>query len=565
MAVVQSSAAARTDWMMGKEFLVVPAVLVQDQILRNNLGACLLPADEITDAWATQWNNVPVIVHSHPTVRGVPVSARDPEILKARGVGYVFGAHVARNGSAKLKAEVWLDVARATEVDELAVILARVLKGEPVELSTGFNATVDETAGILDGKNYEKVIHPQDADHLAIFAEATGACSLADGCGLGVNASVDEVPASAQGATGPVGPKGEPPQPVNHAEGDHEEGQYMEPAANQEKVLHIVDRLLAMVGLSAPPKVVPAEPVPVADAAALATAGAPCPDTADAPALNAVVSHPLLKQIVGLGFTPCQARVVAGWARTWNADYPESDNELRAKLYAALQKQYGGGLEKNVWVEAVYQADNRVVFCVTQDKVVGGRAEQYFESVYTLQDAGPITFAEPVEVKRRVVYEKVVAVNSEQPEVEAPKMTEQEQKDAEAAAAAPPAPAAAEPEVPAVPAAPNTDVQALQQKLATQAKEIAELKQIVAPAVAEQERSRQALITELAANEAVPFAKAELESKPLAELEKLQLMAKPGSFAGRGGPRVAATQSAEAQYAEPVPYFAEPAAKKEDK
>ena len=550
MAAVQSSAAARTDSMMGKEFLVVPAVLVQDQVLRNNLGACFLPPEEISDAWAAQWNNVPVVVHAHPTVRGVPVSARTPEILKAYGVGYVFGVHVSRNGSVKLKGEVWLDLARASEVEELAVILERIRQGKTVELSTGFSATVEDTAGEHDGKTYEKVIHPQDADHLAIFAEATGACSLADGCGLGVNA---EVPAETVG--------GEPPLPVNLAEGDHEEGQRMEPAAdNQEKVLHIVDRLLALVGLSSPAK------------AAAPTAAAParivvemveCLDAGGA-AANAAVTHPLLKRLVALGLTPCQARVATGWARAENLDYPESDEELRAKLYAALQKQYGGGPEKGVWVEAVFQADAEVVFCVVQDKAVGGRTEQYFRAAFTLQDAGQVTFAEPIEVKRRVVYEKAVA-NSE-PEVEVPKMTEQEKKDADAAAAAA-APAvapvaavqAAAPAAPATPApavTPSADVLALQQKLDAQALEIAALKGIVAPAVAEQERARTALIAELAANEAVPFDEAELKAKPLAELEKLQLMAKPGSFAGRGGPRIA-TQAADegSLYAEPVPYF----------
>jgi len=290
---------------------------------------------------------------------------------------------------------------------------------------------------------------------------------------------------------------------------------------------------------------------------------------------------------VGLGLTPCQARAAVGWARAENADYPASDDELRAQLYAALQKQYGGGPEKGVWVEAVFSADKSVVFCVVQDKVVGGRTETYFRSDYTLDPKG-VTFSEPAEVKRRVVYEPAsTTTNTKGEETMTPEDTKKVDGEgtpapAANAAAAPvqPAPAAAPaanaapaaaPTPPAAAPAPkveeptqNAEVVALQERVKAQDEKIARLEAAAAPAIAEQERERQTLITELAANAAVPFSEDELKPKTVDELRKLAQMAKGGSFAGRGGPRVPAGNVAEPEFAAPVAYFdkaAEPAKK----
>ncbi|KKL24321.1 hypothetical protein LCGC14_2416480, partial [marine sediment metagenome] len=186
---MQGSTTPRVEELMGRDFLVVPAVLVQAQVLHNNLGASLMPRDAITDDWAEGWNNIPVVIHDHPTVRGVSVSARSPEILNMRGVGYVFHARAVSNGTTQLKAEVWLDMARAEEVSELNIIMERLRAGERVELSTGFQTAVEETAGTFNGEDFERVLRPMDPDHLAIFVDLTGACSVKDGCGLGVNAA----------------------------------------------------------------------------------------------------------------------------------------------------------------------------------------------------------------------------------------------------------------------------------------------------------------------------------------------------------------------------------------
>ena len=200
-----SSGNLRNEKFMGREYVVVPAVLVRAQILRNNLGIVLLPPEDITEQWADDWNAAPVILHDHPTQRGMPVSARQPSVMDSRCVGYVFRAEaVTCDGTMQLKAEVWLDQERASTLTELETILNRLRHGEPVELSTGFPTVVEERVGVFNGDTFERILHPRGVDHLAIFADQTGACSVEHGCGLGVNQEDFDVSTTAEQERGLV-------------------------------------------------------------------------------------------------------------------------------------------------------------------------------------------------------------------------------------------------------------------------------------------------------------------------------------------------------------------------
>lgn len=179
----------RATWM-GRAFVVVPAVLVRSQVLRNNLGASYLPADEFTDEWAEMWNGIPVLIGDHPRLRGENVSARDPALWEERMVGWIFNAHAERTGpeTARLIGEVWLDETRADVVPGFRDVLDVVHAGRVVELSTGFRTRTEHGAGQFDGEEYEQIMHPAAPDHLVVSTEMTGACSVEDGCGLGANA-----------------------------------------------------------------------------------------------------------------------------------------------------------------------------------------------------------------------------------------------------------------------------------------------------------------------------------------------------------------------------------------
>lgn len=168
---------------MGRDWRVIPALMVQEQVLHNNLGRTYLPAAAITQEWADTMNGSPVVV-DHPSSRGLPISARRPDVLNAIGVGLLFNARV--DGTA-VKADVYIDESRAADIEDLKVILEKVNNGETPELSTGFPVQILNQSGVFNGREYDHVIVPTGFDHLAIFADQVGACSVSDGCGLGVN------------------------------------------------------------------------------------------------------------------------------------------------------------------------------------------------------------------------------------------------------------------------------------------------------------------------------------------------------------------------------------------
>jgi len=189
LQVTTATCAARKQQFLGRQFRVVPAVLVRAQVLHNNLGTTYLPAEEITEDWAALWNGIPVLVGPHPSMRGVASSGRTPEIWNERGVGWIFGAKADndKDGVRRLTGEVWLDESRAGSVKGFDVILDSLDRGKHVELSTGFPTQSDAAMGVHNGETYELVLHPAGADHLIISTEMTGACAVADGCGLGAN------------------------------------------------------------------------------------------------------------------------------------------------------------------------------------------------------------------------------------------------------------------------------------------------------------------------------------------------------------------------------------------
>lgn len=173
----------RSENLMGRAFKVFPAVLVREQVLNNNLGATFLPAEEI-EASVDAWNSIPVTLR-HPTQRGQPISARQPGVLNASGIGFLFNA---RYQDGALKADVYLDPARLSAIEDAGKAINRVEQGEVVEVSTGFTTRVEPETGAHNGERYEAVLRGIRPDHFAVLDNEKGACSVDDGCGLGANA-----------------------------------------------------------------------------------------------------------------------------------------------------------------------------------------------------------------------------------------------------------------------------------------------------------------------------------------------------------------------------------------
>ena len=115
-------------------------------------------------------------------IDGIPVSANDPEILEQCGIGNVFDTFV---DGTKLKAKAWIDELKLQEIS--VDLYNKIVEGEELEVSVGVFTDNEDVEGIWQDEKYTKIARNHRPDHLAILPESIGACSLADGCGLGVN------------------------------------------------------------------------------------------------------------------------------------------------------------------------------------------------------------------------------------------------------------------------------------------------------------------------------------------------------------------------------------------
>lgn len=170
-------ASTRLEVLEGKNYTVVPMVILTEGVHAGSQGPLFYPTEELSKTPAA-WNHKPLVVY-HPAKDGVGVSACDPEILNTRKIGLMLNTKFE---GGRLKSEAWIDADRANEVDER--IMVAVNAKEMMELSTGVFIDVEETAGDWNGESYAGIARNYRPDHLALLPDQIGACSINDGAGL---------------------------------------------------------------------------------------------------------------------------------------------------------------------------------------------------------------------------------------------------------------------------------------------------------------------------------------------------------------------------------------------
>lgn len=160
----------------GRDYIVVPVIMAKADVVMN--GARLPEEEYFPDAW----NGVPVTVGHPETNKGEFLSANDPKVLSTWSIGRIFNARV--EGSS-LRAEAWIDVARANKV--APDLVQRLVDGEEIDVSTGYFADAEESSGVLFGQEYSAVHRNVRPDHLAFLPNEEGACNWEDGCGIRAN------------------------------------------------------------------------------------------------------------------------------------------------------------------------------------------------------------------------------------------------------------------------------------------------------------------------------------------------------------------------------------------
>lgn len=480
---------------LGRDFLVVPAVLVRSQVLRNNLGATFLPAEEITQDWAAEWNGIPVLVGPHPSRFGQQTSGRDPDIWNARGVGWLFNvrAEDGADGTRRLTGEVWLDVARAGSVEGFQEVLDHVFAGRTVELSTGFPVETEDVQGVHDGAAFEILLHPRGADHLVISTEMTGSCAVADGCGLGANQKED---GRVSATTTDNGAK---------------------VAASGGGMGRILDRVAKLFS-------VPAKKFCWDDHEALRVGREietvnQISDSDRAQRIHSALQKqfggPDREVVLTDTFTDEQAAVF--WFNTPFGAQPKGAEFFRS----TWTEEDGGALH--------FEEPVRVRRVTRYELVEAGNTETVPEvAAEQVQQAQAVNTQEDPMAGEQNKLEELVIKLGEQVAALDGKVTE-------LAAQSTPA-----------------EIIGLKQTVAALAGKFDKMEGVTRSAIDERERERQALVAKLAGNYRVPFNSDELEAKPVEELRKLAEMVAADNYAGRGGPQGEGRESA---FMEPVSYW----------
>lgn len=164
----------------GGNYLVVPVTMMVEGVHSGSHGPILHTAEELGKI-VEAWNGIPVTIN-HPQQDGQYVSANSPEILSSWAVGQIFNAKM--EGDA-LKAEAWIEESRIQALS--ADTLERLNNGDIIEVSVGVFSDEEITDGDYNGETYIAIARNHRPNHLALLPEATGACSVADGCGIRTN------------------------------------------------------------------------------------------------------------------------------------------------------------------------------------------------------------------------------------------------------------------------------------------------------------------------------------------------------------------------------------------
>jgi len=171
-----SNTAIRHERLHGRDYLVAPMAMLTEGVHNGSGGPLLYRPDDIMRA-VPAWNMKPIVVY-HPQINGQGVSACDPAILEAQQIGMVMNTR----WDGKLRAEAWIDKARAADVD--GRVLDALEANRLMEISTGLFTDNVAEEGEWNGEAYTAVATNHQPDHLAVLPDQIGACSIADGAGL---------------------------------------------------------------------------------------------------------------------------------------------------------------------------------------------------------------------------------------------------------------------------------------------------------------------------------------------------------------------------------------------
>lgn len=176
----------RRETWNGREYIVAPLAMIPHGVMAGSKGPLYYPERE-SKRTINAWEGEPIVVY-HPTdpKTGQNLSAKSPGVIERSGIGMVRKPW----HDGKSRAEGWFDVEHTRNYDKklngAVKILPRLERGEPIELSTGLYTDNKPKRGTFNGQSYDAEALNHRPDHLAVLPDQKGACSVNDGCGVGV-------------------------------------------------------------------------------------------------------------------------------------------------------------------------------------------------------------------------------------------------------------------------------------------------------------------------------------------------------------------------------------------
>lgn len=179
--VLMKGITLKTGFFEGRPHLIAPVVMLTEGVHNSYF----YPEEELS-RHTEAWNGRPVVVY-HPEEKNEAISAnKSPQVVEQTKVGTIFNTIYDKDGK-KLKAEIWLDIAKLNKVDNS--IITMLNDGKILEVSTGLFVDGDAVPGEWKGEKYEAIFRNYRPDHLALLPNTPGACSVADGCGVRNNSA----------------------------------------------------------------------------------------------------------------------------------------------------------------------------------------------------------------------------------------------------------------------------------------------------------------------------------------------------------------------------------------
>jgi len=170
------SGTTRREKFEGRDYIVAPMTLIVPGVLNGSRGPMLYPLEEIQKN-PSAWNGMPIVL-DHPTHNGTPVSARTKDVLEKSRIGVILNT----SAEDKLTAEGYFDIEKTRKV--APQILNQLESGQKIELSTGLGGDEDKQSGNFNSVSYNSIYRNYRPDHLAVFTDKIGSCSIDSGCGV---------------------------------------------------------------------------------------------------------------------------------------------------------------------------------------------------------------------------------------------------------------------------------------------------------------------------------------------------------------------------------------------